>query len=458
MPNPRESKSVPPVAAEAAVDRRVDHARAVRAWCLYDWANSAFATTVMAAMYPPFFRTVAEAAGMAPAKATAAWGYTVALALVVVALTAPVLGAVADHTGRRKAFLAAFTAIGALATAATVTVGATTWMLAAGLFIVAQIGFSTANVFYESLLPGLAQGPELDRISARGYAWGYLGGGLLLVVNALWVIRPQLFGIPDVGTAVRASFASVAVWWLAFSLPLFRRVPEPLTDQLLEPRVAPLLAGLQRLVATFSEIRIYRQLLLFLAAFWIYNDGISTVFRMATAFGSEIGIGLPHLIGALILTQFIGYPSSLAFGRLGASIGPRRAVLAALAVYVGISLAGLAIHTAWQFYLLAAVVGTVQGGSQALSRSLFASMVPRHRTAEFFGFYGASSKFAGIFGPLVFAVVSDVTGSGRRAIFALVAFFLVGGALLARVDETEGRRVARDAELRHQARAIPQRH
>jgi len=443
-----------PGASASTAGRDPGHARSIRAWCLYDWANSAFATTVMAAMYPPFFRIVAEAAGMAPAKATAAWGYTVALALVVVALAAPVLGAVADHTGRRKAFLAAFTAMGVLATAAMVTIGTATWILAAGLFILAQIGFSTANVFYESLLPSLAQGAELDRISAQGYAWGYLGGGLLLVVNALWVIRPHLFGIPDAGAAVRASYASVAVWWAAFSLPLFRRVPEPPADRSLETRVAPLIAGLRRLGATFAEIRSYRQLLLFLAAFWIYNDGISTVFRMATAFGSEIGIGLPHLIGALILTQFIGYPSSLAFGRLGASIGPRRAVLAALAVYVGISLAGLAIHTAWQFYLLAAVVGTVQGGSQALSRSLFASMVPRHQTAEFFGFYGASSKFAGIFGPLVFAVVSDLTGSGRRAIFSLVAFFLIGGALLARVDEDEGRRVARDAELRHEARDV----
>ncbi len=454
MHEPHGSSLPRPGAAAPAEDRNGDHARAVRAWCLYDWANSAFATTMMAAMYPPFFRTVAEAAGMAPAKATAAWGYTVALALVVVAFTAPLLGSIADHTGRRKALLAAFTGLGVLATAATVTVGTATWMLAAGLFVLAQIGFSTANVFYESLLPGLAQGPELDRISARGYAWGYLGGGLLLVVNALWVIRPHLFGIPDTGAAVRASFASVAVWWAAFSLPLFHRVPEPPADRCLEPRATPLRAGLRRLGATFAELRTYRQLLIFLAAFWIYNDGISTVFRMATAFGSEIGIGLPHLIGALILTQFIGYPSSLAFGRLGASIGPRRAVLAALTVYVGISLAGLAIHTAWQFYALAAVVGTVQGGSQALSRSLFASMVPRHKTAEFFGFYGASSKFAGIFGPLVFAVVSDVTGSGRHAIFALVAFFLIGGALLTRVDEDEGRRVARDAERRHEARDV----
>jgi len=426
----------------------------VRAWCLYDWANSAFATTVMAAMYPPFFRSVAQAAGMAPAKATAAWGYTVALAMVVVAFTAPVLGAIADHTGRRKAFLATFTALGALATAATLTIGTATWRLAAVLFIVAQIGFSTANVFYESLLPGLAEGPELDRVSARGYAWGYLGGGLLLVVNALWVARPAWFGIPDVAAAVRLSFASVAVWWAGFSLPLFRRVPEPRVDRTLEPRVAPLLAGLHRLGTTFGEIRTYRQLLLFLAAFWIYNDGISTVIRMATAFGSEIGIGLPHLIGALILTQFIGYPSSLAFGRLGARFGARRTVLATLTVYLGISLAGLAIHTAWQFYLLAAVVGTVQGGSQALSRSLFASMVPRHKTAEFFGFYGASSKFAGIFGPLTFAVVSDLTGSGRHAIAALVAFFLLGGALLAKVDEVEGRRVAREAERLHRARDV----
>lgn len=421
--------------------------RTVRAWCLYDWANSAFATTVMAAMYPPFFRALAEAAGMSPSRATAAWGYTLAIALALIALAAPVLGAIADDLGRRKHFLAAFVALGVVATAATVANGDDTWLLAAVLFALAQIGFSGANVFYESLLPGLGSGAEIDRISARGYALGYLGGGILLVVNAAWVIRPGWFGMPDAGFAVRASFASVAVWWALFSVPLFRRVPEPPADRL--PGSSALAGGVRRLVRTFREIRAYRQLLLFLLAFWIYNDGISTVMKMATAYGSEIGIGLPHLVGALVLTQFIGYPSALAFGSLGGRIGARRAVLIALGVYTGISLAGFLVHTAWQFYLLAAVVGTVQGGAQALSRSLFASMVPRHKTAEFFGFFSASGKFAGIFGPLVFALVSDIAGSGRMAIISLVVFFVVGGLLLARVDEEEGRRVAREIELRH---------
>ncbi len=421
--------------------------RAIRAWCLYDWANSAFATTVMAAMYPPFFRALAEAAGMSPSRATAAWGYTVAIALAVIALASPLLGAVADHLGRRKGFLAGFVVLGVAATATTVVNGDDTWLLAAALFGLAQIGFSGGNVFYEALLPSLGSGPELDRISARGYALGYLGGGLLLVVNAAWVIRPDLFGMADAGVAVRASFASVAVWWAVFSIPLFRRVAEPPADPL--AGYAPVAAGVARLARTFRELRSYRQLLLFLLAFWIYNDGISTVMKMATAFGSEIGIGLPHLVGALVLTQFVGFPSALAFGRLGERIGARRAVLLSLAVYAMISLAGFFVHSAWQFYLLAGLVGTVQGGAQALSRSLFASMVPRHKTAEFFGFFSASGKFAGIFGPLTFAVVSDLVGSGRMAILSLVVFFVVGGLLLARVDEAEGRRAARDAELRH---------
>jgi UMF1 family MFS transporter len=417
-------------------------ARARRAWCLYDWANSAFATTVMAALFPPFFRELAQAGGLAPHDATAAWGYVTAAALLLLAVTAPVLGAAADAAGRRKRGLVLAAALGAAATASFALLGEASWRAAALLFLAANFGFGTSVLYYESLLPGLAQGPDMDRLSTRAYGLGYAGGGLLLVINLLWVMRPAWFGLPDAGAAVRISFVSVAAWWALFSIPLLRHVPEPAPAG--GPRGAR--AALRRLAATLREIRRYRQLSLMLVAYWIYNDGIGTIIKMATAYGSELGIGMTHLVGALVLTQVIGIPCALLFGRLAGRIGARAAVIAALVVYVGIAAGGFVMSEAWHFYVLAGVTGTVQGGAQALSRSLFGSMVPRHRTAEFFGFYSTSGKLAGVAGPLVFGLVSQAFGTGRLGILALVVFFVAGGALLLRVDVAAGRAAARRAE------------
>ncbi|HPF69607.1 MAG TPA: MFS transporter, partial [Candidatus Krumholzibacteria bacterium] len=288
----------------------------------------------------------------------------------------------------------------------------------------------------------LAEGAEMDRLSARAYGWGYAGGGLLLVVNLLWVMKPGWFGLPGAGAAVRLSFASVAVWWAVFTLPLLRRVPEPAA----RGGARGMRAAVAELAATLREIRSHRQLALLLGAYWIYNDGIGTIVKMATAYGSELGIGLTHLVGALVLTQAVGIPCAFGFGKLAGRIGAKGAVLVALVVYVGIAAGGWMMSRAWHFYLLAGLTGTVQGGAQALSRSLFASMVPRHRTAEFFGFYSTSGKLAGVVGPLVFGLVSQVSGTGRLGILALVVFFVAGGALLLRVDVEAGRAAARRAE------------
>lgn len=418
------------------------NARAARAWCLYDWANSAFATTVMAALFPPFFRELAQAGGLAPHEATAAWGYVTAGALLLLALSAPLLGAAADAAGRRKRGLAWALVLGVVATAAFALLGRDQWRAAAALFLAANFGFGTSILYYEALLPGLAQGPELDRLSTRAYGLGYAGGGLLLVLNLAWVLRPHTFGFADAGVAVRASFVSVAVWWALFALPLLRHVPEPPgAGAAAGPR-----AALARLAATARELRRFRQLSLLLAAYWVYNDGIGTIVKMATAYGSELGIGLTHLVGALVLTQAVGIPCAWLFGRLAARIGPRAAVLVALAAYAAIAGGAYFMATAWHFYLLAGLVGTVQGGAQALSRSLFASMVPRHKAAEFFGFFSTSGKLAGVAGPLVFGLVSQATGTGRLGILVLVAFFAAGAALLARVDVAAGRAAARQAE------------
>jgi MFS transporter, UMF1 family len=502
--------------------------RAINAWVMYDWANSAFFTTIQAAVLPTFFASVA-AATLSQVEATSYWAIANTIALLVIALVAPIVGAIADFGGAKKKFLAAFLIPGILATGALVLVGYGQWKLASGLYIVGLIGVSGSMIFYDSLLPHITRPDEMDQISARGFAIGYLGGGLLLAINIAWIMAPDLFGITALGNrfgvdgtemASRLSFLSVAIWWAVFSIPLFRHIkepPRPIDASLTHSN--PVKGGFTRLKQTFRELRLYRQALIFLVAFWIYNDGIGTIMKMAVIYGDEIGIGQIDLIGALLLTQFVGIPCALIFGRLPNRDEPRQALFLSLLVYnaitipligvlaprlgitsgpiaVGLVLAnqipaflisyflgqrvlggiaqrirvkhaimlGLVVYaiasvwgyfmaTAVEFWLLAVMIGLVQGGAQALSRSLFGNMVPKARSAEFFGFYDMSSKFAGIVGPLLFAVVGRATGSSRGGIFSLVIFFVVGAILLNRVDEDEGRRVARAADA--QASALP---
>jgi len=315
------------------------------------------------------------------------------------------------------------------------------YRLASLLFALANLGFAGGNIFYEALLPQVARANDLDRVSARGYAFGYLGGGLLLVLNALWLYRPAWFWMADRNVALRACFVSVAVWWLIFALPLFRTVAEPAIVG--QPRSSFGFANsLTRLAQTFKQIRRYRELAIFLGAFWLYNDGVSTIIKLAAAYGDEIGVDHNDMLGALILTQFIGFPCSIGFGVLAQYLGAKRTILAALAVYTVISLAGFFIRNAWDFYVLAIMVGVVQGGVQALSRSLFAAMVPRTRSAEFFGFFSTGEKVAGIIGPAIFGLVGQLTGSSRWGIISITLLFIAGALLLRRVDEAEGRRVA----------------
>jgi UMF1 family MFS transporter len=418
--------------------------RIINAWSMYDWANSAFATTIMAAMFPPFYRSMVTAAGGSEADATAYWAYTTSLALLMIALLAPVLGAISDHTGGKKKFIAFFAALGIIGTGLFVVLGDDSYVLGSVLFIIGNVGFAGANVFYESLLPHIAQKDDIDQISTRGYALGYVGGGILLVVNVLWYMKPEWFFMGSVGTALRASFFSVAVWWALFSIPLFRRVPEPPVVRMRTEGTSVIRAGFVRLGHTFRQIRQYRQLLLFLVAFWIYNDGIGTIIKMATAYGDEIGIDLTDMTIALVITQFVGIPFAFAFGALARRLGTKRSILLGLALYVLISIAGFFMQTATVFYILAFLVGMVQGGTQALSRSLYGRMVPKAQCAEFFGFFSTSAKFAGIAGPLLFGVVSQLAGGSRLSILSLIVFFVVGGLLLTRVDEQEGIRVAQE--------------
>jgi len=315
---------------------------------MYDWANSAFAVVILTAIFPVYFRALVINAGAAPETATAYWAYTTSLSLLLVALIGPVIGAAADFLGAKKRFLAVALSLGVLGTVSLAFLSRSEYLLGALLFAVANLGFAGSNVFYESLLPQVARPNDLDRVSARGYAFGYLGGGLLLVINALWLYRPAWFWMADRNIALRACFVSVAFWWLIFALPLFRAVAEPAVHG--QPRSQLALSNsLARLVQTFRQIRRYRELTIFLGAFWLYNDGISTIIKLAAAYGDEIGVDHNDMLGALILTQFIGFPCSIGFGRLADYFGAKRAILAGLAVYAVISVAGFFIRNAWDF-------------------------------------------------------------------------------------------------------------
>ena len=431
----------------------------LRAWAMYDWAASSMQTTVMVAVFPIYFVKVAGA-GLAGGGATQRLATVNTIALVIIALASPVLGAVSDYGGNKKRFIAAFMAVGAAAVAGLFFVHTGDLTLASWLFVLALIGVAGSFVFYEALLPHIARGGELDRVSTAGYALGYVGGGILLALNLAWIQQPAWFGLPagpglDESAATlpaRLAFLSVAVWWLVFSIPLFRRVPEP--PARLEPDEqkgqSPIRMAFVRLGETFRELRGYRQAFLMLLAFLLYNDGIQTIIKMATAYGTELGIDQSALIGAILLVQFVGIPCSFLFGMLAGRIGAKRALFLGLLAYTAISVLGYYMKTATHFYVLAGLVGMVQGGTQALSRSLFASMIPQHKSGEFFGFFSVFEKFAGIFGPLIFAGTIAATGSSRNAILSVIGFFAVGAAILALVDLDAGRRqaLAADADAR----------
>jgi UMF1 family MFS transporter len=418
-----------------------------RAWGWYDWANSTYFTTVITAVFPAFFSTYA-AVGLEPAQATARFAAITTLSIAIVAIVSPLLGALADYSGIRKRLLAMFMVPGILACLAMVFIQRGDWQLASILFVIGNVGVMGSLVFYDSLLPHVAKPEETDRVSTAGYALGYIGGGVLLLVNLAWILQPAAFGFADAAMATKASFASVAVWWLVFSIPLFRRVPEPLRqlDANEKPGRTAIVGAVVRLAVTFQEIRRYKQAFLFFLAMLVYQDGIQTVIRMASVYGAEVGIDQTSLIAAFVMVQFIGMPCSLLFGALGTRIGTKRAIFIALGVYTIATLLAYFMTTVTHFFVLAALVGTVQGGAQALSRALFARLVPRNKASEFFGFFSVAERFATILGPAVFAVSVAVTGSSRSAVLFIVVFFIVGAALLSLVDEEEG---AREAQSRH---------
>jgi UMF1 family MFS transporter len=337
-------------------------------------------------------------------------------------------------------------AIGVTSCAAMVFIGEGDIGLASALFFIGNIGVSGSVVFYDSLLPHVAKAEETDRVSAAGYALGYVGGGLLLLTNLAWILQPDWFGFASTTSAVKAAFVSVAVWWALFSIPLFRGVPEPprLLDADDRREGSPIGAAFVRLAHTFKEVRRYRHAFTFFLAMLLYQDGIQTIIRMAAVYGAEIGIEQTSQIAAFVMVQFLGIPFAFLFGWLGTRIGTKRAIFIAIAVYALATVLGYFMTTVTHFFILAALVATVQGGAQALSRALFSRMIPVNKTSEFFGFFAIAERFATVLGPLVFTVSVAITGSSRSAVLVILLFFVAGAWMLSLVDEDEGVRAARE--------------
>jgi MFS transporter, UMF1 family len=423
------------------------HRRELRAWAMYDWANSAFVLIIITAVFPLYYRNVC-AAGLDTETAMARYGWASSISLLIVAALSPVLGALADLRAMRKRLLMLSLALGIAATAGLAWTAGGEWAQALLLFAAGNAGVTASFLFYDALLPHIAAPGEIDRVSAAGYALGYLGSGMLLLVCLMVIQNPVAAGFADAASATRASFLAVAVWWGAFSLPLLRRVPEP-------PRRVPEFsgdeAGLTRSVfrslgLTLRDLRGgHRDAFMMLLAVMFYNEGIGTIIRMSAIYAAGIGLPQNTVITAILLVQFLGVPCAFLFGRLASAIGTKRAILAGIAVYALIAVLAYRMDSSAEFYLLAGLVALVQGGTQALSRSLFASMIPKARSSEFFGFFSVFEKLSGIAGPALFGVAVMVTGSSRQAILTVLLLFVAGGALLMLTNVERGRAAARAA-------------
>jgi len=430
------------------MDNKPDYNRKkVISWALYDWANSAFATTVMAGFFPVFFKQY-WSAGSSAVESTFRLGAANSISSLLIMAAAPVLGAIADRGSAKKRFLLLFSFLGIVMTAGLYLVSKGDWQLAACLYVLATIGFSGGNIFYDALLVDVAGPKKVDFVSALGFSFGYLGGGILFAFNIFMTQQPQLFGLTDAAEAVRWSYVVVALWWAVFSLPVLLFVDEAQGQQE-RPGLGMVTDGFRQLARSFAKIRKLKEVLLFLAGYWLYIDALDTIVRMAVDYGMAIGLKPAGLMTALLITQFVGFPAAIAFGKLGERLGAKTGILIGIGVYILITIWAYFMRQQSEFYILAVGIGLVQGGVQSLSRSLYTRIIPQNKAAEFFGFYNMLGKFAAVIGPLLMGWVGVVSGDPRTGILSLIALFITGAVLLFYVDVEQGMRMARELEQDH---------
>ena len=412
-----------------------DSKKEIISWSLYDWANSAFATTVMAAFFPIFFSEY-WSMGQDQAVSTFFLGIANSAASLVVAVMAPFLGAIADSGSYRKKFLILLAFLGALMTSCLFLLRAGDWVLAIMFYVIACIGFSGGNTFYDSLLPCVASDKKVDFVSALGFSLGYIGGGLLFLINVLMYLKPNWFALSDSVQAVKVSFLTVGIWWLLFTIPLILFVKEENNGKNVKISDSCKI-GAKNIMTTLKRLKFLKTTTLFLVAYWCYIDGVDTIIRMATDYGTALGFSSSSLIVALLITQFVAFPAALLYNIFGKKIGTKNAILVAIVAYCVIAMLGVFMTKELHFYLLAILIGLFQGGIQALSRSYYTRLIPKENSAQFFGFFNMLGKFAAIVGPFLVGFVTLITKSNRIGILSLIILFAVGGVLLLKVDESK---------------------
>lgn len=413
-------------------------------WAFYDWANSAFATTVMAGFFPVFFKNY-WSVGTEASVSTFQLGMANSVSSVIVALLAPVIGAIADRGGAKKKFLFYFAMMGIVMTGSLYFVEKGDWPLAVFVYVIAIVGFMGGNVFYDSLIINVSTPEKMNRVSALGYSLGYLGGGILFSLNVWMTLRPETFGIASPEEAIKISFVLVALWWAVFSIPVFLFVKVPRRGDEASG-FSCVKEGFAQLKNTFNEARKLRVVFTFLIAYWLYIDGVDTMVRMAVDFGISIGFDTSNLILALLITQFVGFPSAIFMGKVGDWVGAKRGIYICLSVYVLVTVYAFFMTDVREFYALAIAIGLVQGGVQSLSRSFYTTLIPKSKAAEFFGLYNMLGKFAAVIGPLLMGWVALLTKSPRLSVLSIIVLFIAGMWLLSYVNEEEGKRMARELE------------
>ncbi len=416
--------------------------KAILSWTMYDWANSAFATTVMAGFFPLFFKAY-WADPDYPSESTFYLGMANSIASIIVAFFAPFLGAIADQGTAKKKLLFTFAYLGIVMTGGLWIVDKGFWQMAVLMYVLATLGFSGSNIFYDSLLPGVASEKKVDYVSSLGFAMGYLGGGILFLLNVIMYLKPDFFGIPDGATAIRISFVTVAAWWAVFSIPVAIWVKEPEIHESVGI-VSAVSLGWKQLRHTFKEIRHLKVVGIFLLAYWFYIDGVDTIVKMAVDYGATLKFPDSALITALLMVQFIAFPCALLFNLLSKKIGVKESVMAGIIGYGVITFLAYFMSQMWHLYTLAGLVGLFQGGIQALSRSLYTRIIPKEKSAEFFGFYNMLGKFAAVIGPAMMGTITLMTGNIRYGIISIVLLFILGGYFLMKVNIEEGSRMARE--------------
>lgn len=402
-------------------------------WMFYDWANSAYSIIISTAVFPLFYKAAATNAGVSPSDSTAYLGYTIAIATFILAMLGPILGTIADYKGFKKKFFTFFFGLGITATAVLAFIPSDQWLILLICYTFAAVGSAGANVFYDAFLTDVTSDERMNRVSARGFGLGYIGSTIPFLISIAIIVLSQSGTIPLSTTiASKIAFLITALWWGLFAIPMFKNVHQ---RYYIEPEPKPVVNSFKRLGKTFKEIKKYRALFLFLLAYFFYIDGVGTIITMSTAYGSDLGISSTSLLIILFVTQVVAAPFAVLYGRLSEKFTGKKMLYVGIIIYIFVCIYAYFLETTLDFWILAMLVATSQGGIQALSRSYFAKLVPKQNSNEFFGFYNIFGKFASIMGPLLVAVTAQVTGDSSTGVFSLVILFIIGIIILSRVPE-----------------------